>query len=506
MKTLIRNARILTMDEQGREFDRADMLVDGSHIAAIAPGLARTPDAEGASVIDASGLLAMPGLINAHLHSPASLQRGTLDSMPLELFMLYEVPPLAHSPLDGRLTYIRTMLGAMEMLKLGITSVLDDAFYVPAPTPEAIDGVMQAYADSGMRATATLDQPNAPEMDKYPFLRDILPPHLRDQLNAAPRLSSGELLSHYAYLIDRWHGAEDGRLSAGVSCSAPQRVTEDYLQSLSSLSRRHDLPFVIHMLETKLQRVLGEERYGRSLIELTRDREVLDERVQVVHAIWIDEEDMAILSRSGATVAHNPICNLRLGSGVMPFRRLREHGVPICLGTDEAIADDSCNLWGVAKQPGLIHTLDDVDYRMWPTAPEILSCLFHGGARAMRRADSIGMLKPGFAADIILIDLDSLAFTPLNDLRRQLVYCENGSSVRLTMVAGKVVCRDGVLLTVNEAEIKTEARALAAAHLTATEQAHGVALEFAPYYREMYLRSMSRDVKIERRLSRSTNG
>lgn len=499
MTTLIRNARVLTMDEDDREFDRADILVEGSKIVRIDPDLGDRQEAAGAEVVEAAGLLALPGLINAHLHSPASLQRGTLDSMPLELFMLYEVPPLAHEPLSGRVAYIRTMLGAMEMLKLGITSVLDDAFYVPSPNSDAIDGVMQAYADSGMRATATLDQPNVPETAKYPFLAEILPPHLRRRLDDAPRLSGRELLEHYSHLIGRWNGAEGGRLAAGVSCSAPQRVTRDYIEGLAALSRTHDIPFVVHVLETKLQRVLGDVRYGRSLVRLIHDMELLDERMQIVHGIWIDEADMALLAAARCTVAHNPVCNLRLGSGIMPLRRLLDHGIPVCIGTDEAIADDTCNLWSAAKTAALVHTLSDPDHGTWPTAPEILACLFHGGARAMRRSRSIGRLTEGFEADITLVDLDTLAFTPLNDLRRQLVYCENGSSVRLTMVAGRIVARDGRLLTVDENAIKREARALAAELAGRARAADAAAQELMPYYREMYFRAMSHDVGLERR-------
>lgn len=498
MKTLIRNARILTMDPDGTEHACADILVDGARIAAIGPDLAQTQAAAGARVVDASGKLAMPGLINAHLHSPASLQRGTLEGLPLELFMLYEVPPLARRPPSPRLCYVRTMLGAMEMLKLGITAVLDDAFYVPVPTPEAIDGVMQAYADSGMRATATLDQPNVPETTKYPFLAELLPDALRRRIDEAPRPSAAELLALYRHLIGRWHGAEAGRLGAGVSCSAPQRVTPDYFESLSELGKAQDLPFVVHVLETKLQRVLGEEKYGKSLVRHIHDLGLLDERMQIVHAIWVDEHDMALMAQAGCTVAHNPVCNLKLGSGIMPFRRLREHGIPICLGTDEAIADDSCNLWNAAKTAALIHKITDPDYRNWPTAPEILSCLFQGGARALRRSDRIGQLAPGFEADLILVDLDTLAFTPLNDLRRQLVYCENGSSVRLAMVAGRVVMEDGRLLTVNEDAIKREARELAAEFASDAAQAQAGADELRPYYDAMYRRAATRDVGFNR--------
>jgi 5-methylthioadenosine/S-adenosylhomocysteine deaminase len=493
-RVLIRRARVLTFDSAGTEHLSADILIEGTKIAAIGPALA----AAGAEVIEAEGMLAMPGLINAHLHSPANFQRGTLEGLPLELFMLYEVPPLASEPPSERLCYVRTMLGAMEMLKLGITSVLDDAFYVPKPTPDAIDGVMQAYADIGMRATTTLDQPNVPEVNKYPFLKEILPPDILAEMAATPITPAEELLALYDHLIMRWHGAEGGRLRAGVSCSAPQRVTVPYFKALSHLSRKHDLPFVIHMLETKLQRVFGEEKLGKSLVRYVHDLGLLDERMQVVHAIWVDEADMRLLAEAGCVVAHNPVCNLKLGSGIMPFRRLAEHGVPICLGTDELIADDTANLWQVAKMAGLIHKITDPDYENWPEAREILACLFGGGARAMRRAGEIGVLAPGAEADIILLDLDTLAFTPLNNLARQLVYAENGSSVRLTMVAGEVVMRDGVLTRVDEAALKREARDMMKAFNQNSAAAEAAAARLLPYYREMVMKVAARDVGIER--------
>ena len=145
----------------------------------------------------------------------------------------------------------------------------------------------------------------------------------------------------------------------------------------------------------------------------------------------------------------------------MPFRRLHDHGIPIALGTDERNTDDSVNLWGAMKVAGLIHKITEPDYRRWPTAAEVLTCATRGSARGMRLDREIGQLQPGFQADLILVDLDTLAFTPLNDIRRQLVFSENGASVTLTMVAGKIVVEDGRLTTVDEAAIKAEARELA---------------------------------------------
>jgi cytosine/adenosine deaminase-related metal-dependent hydrolase len=319
-------------------------------------------------------------------------------------------------------------------------------------------------------------------------------------MDAAPRQSSAELLALYAHLIQCWHGAAGGRLAAAVSCSAPQRVTDDYFRGLSALSREHDLPFNVHILETRLQRVLGEHRYGHSPVRHVHDLGLLDERMLVIHAIWIDAHDIELLARSGCSVAHNPVCNLRLGSGVMPWRALREAGVPLCLGTDEMNTDDTTNLWLVAKTAALLSTLVDADNRRWPPAAQFLHAATRGGARAIRRADDLGQLKVGAAADVILLDLDTHAFTPLNDLTRQLVYCEDGSSVRTTIVHGEVVFDAGRVTTVDERALRAEARALMAGCRKQLADAGRHAETLEPVYRAMLERAAQVAVGPQRRL------
>jgi cytosine/adenosine deaminase-related metal-dependent hydrolase len=484
---LIEGARVLTWDDQGTEHTCADILIEDGRISAIGPDMRRAHAFTG-RVVDARGLLAIPGLINAHLHSPGNLMRGTLPGLPLEVFMLYEVPPLAAGASDPRLAWLRTATGAVEMLKLGITTVLDDAFFIPLATTAEIDAILSAYRDTGMRATVALDQPLLVEYEKYPFLADLLPADVKAQMETAPRETMEGMLAHYAHLIDTWHGAAEGRLTAAVSCSAPQRAPATYLQALAELSRAHDLPYFCHILETRVQRVLGDEKFGRSLVRYAHDLGILSERTQVIHAIWVDDADIALLAESGCTVAHNPVCNLRLGSGIMPFRKLRDAGVPICLGTDEAVSDDSHNVWGAAKMAGLVHTLADSDYRRWPTAAEVLDCVWKGGARAMRRAGDIGVLRPGAVADIALLSLDAPAFTPLNDIPRQLVYAETGTSVVHTIVAGALVVENGRCLTVDEAALRAELRALEPMLAAAQRSLHASACRLEPYYREMVLR------------------
>ncbi|MFC1803300.1 amidohydrolase family protein [Thermoproteota archaeon] len=497
---LIRNTRVLTLDDADHEWPQADIVIESGEIKAVGPGAGDDWPCCFERVIEGEGLLAMPGLINAHFHSPGNLMKGMLPGMPLELFMLYEVPPLAARSDVARFAYIRTILGALEMLRRGITAVNDDAYHVPVASYKSIDAIMHAYEDVGIRATVAIDQSNVVEYEKLPFLADLLPEEVRRSMESTLRQSSTELLELYQYLIDRWNGRAGGRLAAAVSCSAPQRVTSDYFKALSELSKRYDLPFNVHILESKLQRVLGEEKYGKSIVRYVHDLGLLDERMIVIHGIWLDEHDIALLATSHCIVAHNPVCNLRLGSGVMPYYELHAAGVPICLGSDEMNTDDTTNMWFVAKTAALLQTLSSIEYRDWPSGIEMLAALTRGGARALRRQDRLGQLTPGFAADITLLDLDTYAFTPLNDLRRQLIFCEDGGSVRYTIVAGRVVYEDGRVTTVDEKALRAEAHSLMNSYRESLMQAIEEAQRLEPYYRAMYMKAASRDVGMNRRL------
>jgi 5-methylthioadenosine/S-adenosylhomocysteine deaminase len=497
MRTVFRNVRVFAPEAEEGFTGPTAVAVEGARIAAIGDAAA----GEGARIVDGSGHLLMPGLVNAHFHSPVNHMKGALPSLPLEIFMLYESPALEALRPTPREAYVRTLLGALEMLRTGVTAVQDDAFFVPEPSDEIVDAVMQAYADCGIRATVALDQPELAETEKLPFLRDLLPASLGEEAARPPAFGREALLAAYRRFIARWHGAEGGRLRAAVSCSAPQRVSPAYFEALDDLSRTHGLPFYAHMLETKVQRVLAAEapRFaGRSLVRYTADLGFLSRRMNVIHAIWVDDHDLDLIATAGAVVAHNPVSNLRLGSGIMPFRAMRERSIPVALGVDEAIADDAVNLWGVIKAAGLVHNIGGTDPATWPSAAEVLAAATEGGARAMLMADDLGRIEPGRLADLALVDLDTLAFTPLNDLRRQLVYCENGSSVRLTMVAGRVVFEDGRVTTVDERAIRAEAREIFGAKRSALAAAREAAERWLPAYRAVVAKAAARDVGLQR--------
>jgi 5-methylthioadenosine/S-adenosylhomocysteine deaminase len=498
MSVLFRQVLIYDASASSAMAGPVDVLVEGDRIAAIGDDLAAPP---GARVVEgACRNLLVPGLINAHFHSPANHLKGSVRSLPLELFMLFESPSDPALTPTPREAYLRTMLGALEMLQRGITCVQDDAFLMPFPDPEIIDAVASAYRDSGIRAFLALDQPELTEAEKLPFL-DELDPATRHAFGAAAPASATQLLEAYDHLIDNWHGAADDRIRAAVSISAPQRVSLEYFAALDDLAERHGLPLYAHMLETKVQRTLMTEQPrfgGRSLIGYTAAAGLLKPYTNVIHAVWVDDADLDTLAEAGSTVVHNPVSNLRLGSGVLPWRAMLERGIPVALGTDEAICDDSINVWTVAKTAGLIHNVAGLDSDDWPTATEVLTALWSGGARATRRPDDLGVVAPGMLADLALVDLHAIAFTPLNDLREQLVHCEDGRDVVLTMVAGRVVAEHGHVTSVDETALLDETREMFAAKLPAIQAARGGAAELLPAYQHIVRRAAATDVGFSR--------
>jgi 5-methylthioadenosine/S-adenosylhomocysteine deaminase len=373
---------------------------------------------------------------------------------------------------------------------------------MPGPDPDIVDAVLQAYADSGIRATVALDQPELPETEKLPYLAELAAggPY-EDAVRSPGPVPTEELLVAYERLFARWHGAAGGRLRAAVSISAPQRVSVPYFEALAELSARHDTPLFAHMLETKPQRALSHENAhfrGRSLVRYTADLGLLTKRINVMHAVWVDDDDLDLIAQAGASVLHNPVSNLRLGSGVMPLRRMLAHGIPVGLGVDEGICGDAVDMWSVVRTAGLVHNITDPDPDQWPRAAEVLDCLWRGGATAMGMTGELGTVTVGALADLALLDLRTVAFTPLNDVAGQLVYCENGSSVALTMVHGAVAAERGHLIQIEEEDLLAEARELFAAKQPVLEAAYARSRELVPLYREVVRRAAGTNVGMNR--------
>ncbi len=481
---LIHGARVLTFDRAGTVYQEGDLLIEGDRIAAVGPWLSAPP---GARVIEARGRLAMPGLINAHMHSDETLFRGLLDNMPLEVWMLYSLPPLGYGPVTARLIYLRTLIGAIEALQSGTTTVQDDVSEAPHATLEGSEAVLQAYLDAGIRANVACNLTDKAYHEKLPYVADLLPEWAMAGIRATPPQAVSELIALNESLLRRWHG-RGGRIQVALSASAPQRCTDAFILALDDLSRRWRTPLLTHVLETKVQVVTGREFYGKTIVEHLADLGVLSDRLTIAHGIWLTDADIAHLAASETVVAHNPISNLKLGSGLLRLQSMRQAGVPLCLGTDGTSSNDTFNMFEVMKCAALLHRIASPVSHAWPSADDVLHMVLRGGARSTLLQGQVGMLAPGCKADVVLLRLDDPAFVPLHRPSNHLVYCEHGRNVETVLVNGRIVVDGGRVLTVNAADVYAEVVSLMPEFMQMVERAYATSRRLEPILWQVYER------------------
>jgi 5-methylthioadenosine/S-adenosylhomocysteine deaminase len=483
---LIREATIVTMDAAtgSRPID-GDVLIEGTTIAAIGPGLVASSHAE---VIGGRGKLVMPGLVNAHTHSSETFFRGRYEKMPLEVWLLYAYPLLMGPVIDKDLLHLRSLLLAAESLKAGVTTISDCFFDPPRHELDRLGSVFGAYELAGIRANVSSGVMNIPALDALPFAREIVPPEVQKQLDFGPPITAAAYLDYCRAAIDAFDGRA-GRLKFMVAPSAPQRCTPDLLTGCFELAVQRKLPFHCHVLETITQAVTGPEIYGRSLIRYMEELGVLGRNTTIAHSVWVDDADMAAMGRAGVSVVHNAISNLKLGAGVAPVRRLMEAGVTIALGTDGVSSNDTASIFDVMRVAGLLHGASGPDAQTWLSAAELLNAATIGGARSALMEDVCGSLEPGKAADLIILGLDDCAFTPLNDVAKHLVYAANGSSVETVIVAGEVVLRERKMTRFNEDALFADIRERVPAYLAAHAEIEERNRFLEPWFAEIHRRS-----------------
>jgi guanine deaminase len=259
------------------------------------------------------------------------------------------------------------------------------------------------------------------------------------------------------------------RVRLGLAPTIPLHCSDDFLRQCAQLSESHGLPMQTHLAESRAQAEVGQRRYGRSLVAHLAQLGLLSARFSVAHAIWISDADIDLLAEHGVTAIHNPLSNLRLGSGIAPLRRMLERGLHVGLGSDGANTADTQNLFeGMRLAAGLSRVVD-ADEDRWVTCAEVLRMATTGSARALGLDVPLGRIAPGFAADLVLLDLAQPHYVPLRDAARQLVHGENAGGVDRVLVGGRVVVDQGRVLTVDEAALRRQAEA-AAARLDALNQ------------------------------------
>lgn len=422
----------------------ADLLVANGRIEAIvAPG---DPLPNTAEFVDASDRLITPGLVNAHTHSHLAIAKGLARSWTLELHLHNGPWTGGGQNLDDR--YLLAQASAAEMLLKGCTACYDLVLELPTPSPDGMFATAAGYVDAGMRAVVTPMLADRTFWQAIPGLRDALPEKAQATVDAIRMASSEVSLTACESVLAEWPH-DRTQVRPGLAPTIPLHCSDEFWRGARALADRFGAPMHAHLAESKIQAIAGLSRYGVSLTAHLERLGILGPDFTAAHGIWLDGDDLEILARNGAGVAHNPSSNFRLGSGIANVPAMVAAGVGVGLGSDACSCSDHQNLFEVMRLACYLSRTASFDPDDWLTPAAVFDMATRGGARALGMQDLMGDIRVGLAADLVFLDLSTVNFTPLNDALYQLVFAEEGRSITRVMVGGRTVVEDGRLTTID---------------------------------------------------------
>jgi 5-methylthioadenosine/S-adenosylhomocysteine deaminase len=463
----------------GRVYDHAgnvdlppvgDVLIIDGVIAAIRAGLGRALDrgeviAElGArtidQTIDATEKLLLPGFVNAHYHSHDVLLKGCFETIPLEHWMLNALPP-AYPKRSTAEIRARTLLGALECLRSGMTTVQDLATIYPFDE-EHLDAILQAYEDIGIRCVFALQFADTAGAKAVPFWEEVVPPQQRGVLSGSVEPFQGVDLPRLLRDIVVSQKHRHPRITLALGPTSPERCTPALLTKLADLSGSENVPVYTHIYESRAMTLIARQTHpadAGSLINYLRRVGLLTPRMNLAHSVWMSPAEIDVIAQAGTNVVLNPVGNLKTCSGVAPIRTYLRKGVRVALGCDNCSCSDAQNMFQSMKLFAALAAVTQPQPGP-PTAADAIWSATIGGARTAGLEARIGALQPGMAADLSIIDLTDPSFVPLNSVARQVVFTEGGRGVETVIVDGRVIIADRKITTIDERALREEVAGL----------------------------------------------
>jgi len=457
VQILLKDGLVITNHNGNYLPSEGNILINNGYIEAIGDHI-EIAEHEEVRVIDLSGKMVIPGLINAHSHSYANMVKGMGEVLPLEPWMYYAM-------LVGKMTLeqlrVAASLQVIENIRTGCTAFVDHI----ARDFVGMDTVMDVYDRTGIRAAL------APMIGDLGYT-ETLPPLSGERTKVVPGAGGRkpqEILDECEALVKKWHG-HDNRLSIMIGPSGPQRCSDELLQGSYELAKKYNLGFHTHLLETRIQAQTATEFWGKGMVEHLAELEVLSTQASLAHAVWLTDKEIEVIAEYGASVVHNPMSNLTLGSGVAPLSKYIDSGINIALGSDGSNCGGSQSIIKSMQLAAVLPRISNPDYRKWPSAETVFRMGTLGGATVLGAADELGSISVGKLADLVAIDLAQTTYQPLQDPVSQLVHGETGQGVDLVMVGGKILMEEGRLTTIDEQSVLAEARDMAPALAKARDE------------------------------------
>ena len=425
---LIKNGVVVALDSRDRIISNGAVAISGDRISDIGP-MAQFSECSALKTIDANGGIIMPGLINTHTHAAMTCFRGLADDLPLMTWLNDHI-----FPAEARLNYEKVKTGSLlacaEMMLSGTTCFADMYLFE--------DAVAEAAKAAGMRAV------------------------VGEVLYDFPSPCYGPIESGFAYtenLIGKWK--RDPLITVAVEPHSPYLCAPDLLAKAGELSERHQIPFIIHVAETRTEADTLQQKYGRTAIAHLAAIGVLSPRLLACHCVVLKDADIDLLVRFDVKVSHNPESNMKLASGIAPVSQLLKAGVCVGLGTDGPTSNNNLDLFSEMDTAAKLHKVNTLDPTVMD-AKTVLKMATLEAAKALGLDAVTGSLVPGKKADVIVIDTRKPHLTPMYNVYSHLVYAAGGSDVDTVVINGRVVVEKRRLLTLDAPKIMADVNQIAA--------------------------------------------
>jgi 5-methylthioadenosine/S-adenosylhomocysteine deaminase len=428
--TIIHNGIIVTVN---RDFDILNdgfICINDGKIEVISSGLADFTTYQSENIIDARGGIVMPGLVNTHTHLPMNLLRGIADDLPLFEWLNRYIFPLEAKYMNPGNVRIASLLGCAEMLLSGTTTCCDGYFYE--------DSVVQAALESGIRGVfgqGVIDYPAPGVPDPY------------------------ENIKIAGLFAEKWKDASP-LITPSVFCHSPYTCSEETIKKAKRITRSKNILFQIHTAETKDEYDIIMSKYGTSPVKHLQHTGILDEMTLLIHSVWIDGDDIRVISEHGSKISHNPQSNMKLASGIAPVPEFLKKGITVGLGTDGCASNNDPDMFKEMDVAAKIHKVNLLDPTVMD-AGTVIRMATVKGAEAIGLGDRTGSIEKGKEADIIIIDTGSPHLVPVYNPVSHIVYSASGSDVRDVLISGKLIVREGKLLSLDLSCILDEINFLA---------------------------------------------
>ena len=424
---LIHNAVVVTLNAEMDIIDKGYVAVADGAVAGVGRCSSGSPLPEARETLNAEEGVVMPGLVNAHTHSPMTLFRGLGDDLPLQRWLQEVMFPAEAAHIDADSARTGALLACAEMLLSGTTCCCDGYFHAHS--------VAEAVETAGMRAVVAQG------------VIDFPAPGVPDP---------AENVSHAAAFVDAWKG-RCARVSPSIFCHSPYTCSGDTLRAAARAARKRGALLQIHLSETQSEVEESLTRHGKRPTARLDTLGILGPSCLAVHCVWLDEDEVAVLARQKTAVAHCPASNMKLGSGVAPMDLFRRAGLRLGLGTDGCASNNTLDMFREMTTAAKLHKV----HRRDPTAAEAAHVLYMataGGAEALGLGEQIGSIETGKRADLIVVDTARPHLTPMYSPVSHAVYAMAGADVRHVMVDGRLVVRDREVLSLDLERIMADIR------------------------------------------------